>query len=357
MNRGGWGEGTLTALGNGKWKLRLPPYLGRGQRTFRADTKTAARKEQRRLLDEAYEVKFATKQVQRFFGEFCDQVLDQHIADPHSTQTLRQSLKSARAAFGEFALEQVTYDVITNWRAREAKRLAPKTLHGYTAAVKQVLNAAVKSGVLAESPARHVSNPLPAVGIVNPFSTLDEVLAVAEELPAMFRALPVFACMTGLRPEEWLAVERGDLRDGAVFVNKRFTRGQFKTATKNGDLERMVPLPPLAAEWLERQPRRLDTRLLFPGSTGRHLVLNDFREKVWKPAFVASGVTERRLKDMRHTYASWQLTGDCNVWHLSKVMGTAVQQIERTYGRWIPGSEAMVLGAMGRFVERQTATK
>jgi hypothetical protein len=39
------------------------------------------------------------------------------------------------------------------------------------------------------------------------------------------------------------------------------------------------------------------------------------------------------------------------------VMGTAVAQIERTYGRWIPGSEQVVLGAMDAFVERQASAK
>lgn len=352
MTRGGWGDGTLTEVTAGKWKLRLPPYLGRGQVTFRAANKTAAKKEQRRILEQTYAERFNPATEDPTFDVWCDRMLANHVADPHSTARLRAGLVTARKAFGGKRLSELDHDTVTGWRAAQAKRVAAKTLHGYTQDVKQVLNAAVRSGLLTESPARHVKNPQPPVGNITPFETLDEVLAVAAELPSAFRALPVFGCLTGLRPEEWLALERSDIRDGFIHVNKRFTRGTFKQGTKNGAPERRVPLDPAVAEVLASMPRRIDTRLLFPGSTGNHLVLNDFRVKHWRPAFEAAGIPERRLKDMRHTFASWQLAGNCNLWTLSKVMGTAATQLERTYGRWIPGSERVVLSAMDSFLGR-----
>jgi integrase len=355
MTRGGWGEGTLTNLGNGKWKLRLPPYLGRGQVTFRADTKTAARKEQRRIVDEAYNEKFNPAQQRASFDDACEWLLANHPGDRNSVVKLRHSLVRARKAFGAVMVDELAYDTLAEWR--KSLNLSPTTVHGYTAAVKQVLNNCVRRGLIEESPARHLTNPDAGAGVITPFERIDEIEAVAAELPAEYQALPVFGCLSGLRPEEWLALERADIRDGSIYVNKRFVDGIVKAGTKNGSPERIVPLHPLAAAALRNQPTRLDTRLLFPALRGGHLMLTNFRDDVWKPAFTAAGIEPRRLKDMRHTYATWQLVGNCNVWALSKVMGTAVQQIERTYGRWIPGSEAVVLGAMDAFVERQTAAK
>lgn len=358
MTRGGWGEGTLTNLGNGKWKLRLPPYLGRGQVTFRADNKTAARKEQRRILDVRYAELYNPAQQRATFNEACEWLLDNHDGDRNTVKRLELSLKRARDEFGATFVDDLTYSALVSWRKTLLKDgLAATTVHGYTQAVKQTLNSCMRRGLIAESPALHLANPLPGAGQILPFERFDEAEAIGKELPAEYSALPVFGCLSGLRPEEWLALERGDIRDGWIHVNKRFVDGMLKRGTKNGAAERMVPFHPLAAEALRRQPARLDTRLLFPGEQGGYLILANFRPDVWKPAFVAAGVKERRLKDMRHTYATWQLTGNCNVWHLSKVMGTAVYQIERTYGRWIPGSEAVVLGAMDAFVEGQTAAK
>jgi len=42
--------------------------------------------------------------------------------------------------------------------------------------------------------------------------------------------LPLFVALTGLRPEEWLALERGDIdrAAGLVHVRRVFTDGQVK---------------------------------------------------------------------------------------------------------------------------------
>lgn len=358
MTRGGWGEGTLTPIGQGKWKLRLPPYLGRGQVTFRAETKTEAKREQRRILDERYQQKFNPPGERFTFDEWCDLELARFVGDPHTIIRFRSALTSARRSFGALPLDQVRHGDVQDWRATEAKRLAPATLAGYTQAVKQMLNAAVKAGVLTKSPAEHIRNPEGAAGVIVPFERWDEMIAVAEEMPPAYCAFPIVGCLTGLRVEELFPLERNDLYDGHIDVNKRFTRGVAKTGTKNGSPERRVVLPPVAAEWIDRQPRRIDTRLLWPAEDGGLLDVNDFREDVWKPALQAAGITPvRRMKDMRHTYASWHLMGNCNTWMVSKQMGTAVANIERTYGRWIPGSEQVVLAALDLFIERQTAAK
>src|SRR5918996_359333 len=60
--------------------------------------------------------------------------------------------------------------------------------------------------------------------------TLDELDAISAELPRSLRAVPVFAALTGLRPCEWSALERGDVdrRAGVVTVRRTVVAGVAK---------------------------------------------------------------------------------------------------------------------------------
>jgi integrase len=283
MTRGGWGDGTLTPVSDGKWKLRLPPYLGRGQVTFRAANKTEAKKEQRRILDRAYREKFDPQTVAYTFDELCEYTLGRY-QDQSSMKTRSTGLATAREAFGHMRADTITHETIERWERTQRARLAPWTMFSYITSVKTVFNDAVRRGLLAESPAKHIKNPTPGPSQINPFETLQEVEAVAAELPPEWRALPMFACASGLRVEEWLALERGDIRDGMIYVNKRYADGTPKPGTKNGDPERRVTLTALAAEALRRHPTRLDTRLLFPHADGDYLNYDYWSRTVWKDA-------------------------------------------------------------------------
>ena len=50
-----------------------------------------------------------------------------------------------------------------------------------------------------------------------------EIEAIAAELPAAHRPLPAFVAATGLRPEEWQALERRDVDRSSRTMNVRRT--------------------------------------------------------------------------------------------------------------------------------------
>src|SRR3954468_19800000 len=158
MTRGGWGDGTLPPVSDGKWKLRLPPYLGRGQVTFRAANKTEAKKEQRRILDPAYPEKFDPQAGAYPFDELCEYPLGRY-QDQSSMKTRSTGLATAREAFGQMRADTITHETIERWERTQRARLAPWTMFSYITSVKTVFNDAVRRGLLAESPAKHIKNP------------------------------------------------------------------------------------------------------------------------------------------------------------------------------------------------------
>jgi integrase len=57
--------------------------------------------------------------------------------------------------------------------------------------------------------------------------------------------------------------------------------------------------------------------------------------------------------DARHTFASWAIAGNVQLFYLARIMGTSVQQIDQTYGHLLPDSEDYLRGLLDSFDARQ----
>jgi integrase len=144
----------------------------------------------------------------------------------------------------------------------------------------------------------------------------------------------IFAAATGLRPAEWLALERRDvdLQARVVYVRRSFTKGRLK-CTKTEASRRAVPLQAIALAAIERQPASAHNQLLFPAERGGYIDLHNFRDRYWKPAQFAAGIEPlRRIYDLRHTFATFALRAGISTFDLSRYMGASLTMIDRHYG-------------------------
>jgi integrase len=79
-----------------------------------------------------------------------------------------------------------------------------------------------------------------------------------------------------------------------------------------------VPLRQKAVDALEALPRRLNTTLVFPGLRGGHMNLHNRRSRDWKPVIRAAGIEpERRMYDLRHSYATWSVAAGVSLFPLA----------------------------------------
>jgi integrase len=275
------------------------------------------------------------------FDAFCDVFLDRHGATvaKRSKESLEERLVASRKQFGSWTLaefEGAAADVAA-WRAT----LPATSRYRLTSAMRQALAAAVRWRYIARNPAVDAGrNPQPRAEELHPF-TRDEIDALAAELGPAYGPLVVFVAETGLRTNEWVALERRDVDKvgKAVAVQRRYADGTLTPFPKTARSRRRVPLTQRALDAIEALPPRIDSTLLFPAARGGHIGLDSWRTREWYDALDAAGLTKRGPYHLRHTFATEALAAGVSTFELARLMGTSIAMIDRTYGHLARDSE------------------
>jgi integrase len=353
-------RGQAYKLGAGRWGLRYYDAAGMRRRKSPFPSKSAALQHYREVIEPQLRGEPAPMPDLTLAG-LVDVYLERHAAGVRSRTiaTLRERLAHAVRAFGDVPLrdlERMAGD-IGSWQAR----LPERSRYGVVQALRQTLGAAVRWGYMSSNPATLAGrNRQPAPRPVRAF-TRAEIDALAVELGPAYAPVPVFAAATGLRPEEWQALERRDIdRHGRVVnVLRTVSDGQVVELGKTSGARRQVPLSRRALGALDAIPPRLDTPLIFCAPQGGLLNLNNWRRRYWAPAVEASGVPRpARIYDLRSTFASDALAASVSVFELARVMGTSVRMIERHYGALLDGAGAGIAGRLDALdAERDQATE
>jgi integrase len=264
-------------------------------------------------------------------GELVDEYLAQHDGEPETIEKLRWLLTKPVKVFGTRRLPELRSQEIAAWRMT----IPPGHRFEATQALRQVLARAVVWGMIDVNPAKHgVDNPQRRFTEKRPFESWAELAAVAARLGSHYGPMVLFAGATGLRPGEWIALEQRDIdREGrVVYVRRAFRNGRLK-CTKTESSVRAVPLQATALAALDQLPAGIGSALLFPSPRGGHLDLHNFRNRDWKPAQHAAGITPlRRVYDLRHTFATFALRAGISTFDLSRYMGASLAMIDRHYG-------------------------
>jgi len=264
-------------------------------------------------------------------SELVDVYLAQHGGEPETVAKLRWLLAKAIRVFGHRRVSQLRPAEIAAWRMT----IASGHRFEATQALRQVLARAVSWGLIDVNPAKQgVDNPQRRRTEKRPFESWAELDALATKLGPCYGPLVLFAAATGLRPGEWIALEDRDIdRDArVVYVRRAYRNGRVKCPKTEASM-RAVPLQTIALTALERLPANGRSPLVFPSPNGGYFDLHNFRNRYWKPAQLAAGITPlRRVYDLRHTFATFALRAGISTFELSRYMGASLTMIDRHYG-------------------------
>jgi integrase len=132
-----------------------------------------------------------------------------------------------------------------------------------------------------------VDNPTPRRKEQRPFESWAVVEAVATALGERYGPMILFAAATGLRPAEWVALEKRDIDREArvVYVRRSFTRGELKLP-KTEASQRAVPLQARALDALDRARPSEESPLVFQASVAATSTFTTFGPTSGEPRSV-----------------------------------------------------------------------
>lgn len=232
---------------------------------------------------------------------------------------------------GDIPLAKLTTDDVARWvkwmethGGRDGKGHAPKTLRNKHGFLSAALNRAV---------GKHLDSN-PAAGRRLPrgdaddnhdmrMLTRDEFRALLAATAEPWRPLVEFLVASGTRWGEASALQPDhiDVKAGTVLIRQAWkyapSKGYLLGPPKTKRSRRVVDVPPRLLAKLD-----LSKEWVFTNASGGPVRYQGFWRDVWNPAVALSKLDPRPTPhDLRHTYASWQLTGGTPIVVVSRQMG------------------------------------
>jgi integrase len=147
-----------------------------------------------------------------------------------------------------------------------------------------------------------------------------------------YRGYVEFLALTGFRPEEAIALEWSNIRNGQIIVSRAYSQGILKE-TKTYE-SRIFPVNSQLNKLLQSLPKTQN--LVFPSPEGGYINQHNFGERYWKPIvkkLVAAGKVGEYLPtyNLRHSWITRMLRSDLDIATVAKLAGNKPDTIMKHY--------------------------
>lgn len=324
------------------YEVRFRDGEGR-QRSRTFDTKDEARAFQSAVLADLREGTYVAPSAGIVpFKVVAEQWFAAQLQLKRRTQiTYRSAIDHNLAPLHDKPVGRITYAdiqaIVTDMTAAGRR---PSTVRNVLMVARLILDEAVRRKMIRTNPCRDVKPPRLRPKD-NVFLTVEQVQALAEQLPPPLDLLVLTAAGSGLRAGELHGLRVRDIELLRRRINVRQTVTDLGSelivdTPKSNAGRRTVPISPSLCDLLAKHIGRAGLEMddLVFGDDGKPRRHNTFYLQVFKPAVVRAGLPpETRFHDLRHTYASLMIAAGVNPKRLSVWMGhTTVSLTMDRYG-------------------------
>lgn len=251
-------------------------------------------------------------------------------------------------------------DIQSIYTEMQNNGLSPRTIRYANAVLSSALKQAVKWRMIIQNPAALVELPRESRKEMKALSPEESGRFLAAAAEDRLGFLLIFALVTGMRPEEYLALQWKDvdLQKGTVIVQRTivwlpkgggWSFGEPKTLRSR----RSIPLPAsIIQRLIDHRDNQLKERLnagvdyqnndlVFATNVGTPIMLRNLVRRHFKPTLKRAGLPETlRLYDLRHSCATLLLSENENPKVVSERLGHSRINITLdTYSHVLPSMQ------------------
>lgn len=268
-----------------RWLAAAETDIGRGQWIDPSANRTTVEEWSKRWLANRPDLKVRTR-------ELYDWLLGKYIVP----------------LLGDVPLGKVTPSLVRSWHAEISRTGSPTPVRQSYSLLRAMLSTAVADEVLLRNPCA-IKGAGVSKSAERPVATIPQVLALAEAVPARYRAFILTATWSSARWGELVALtkDRLDLPHGTMTVDRQLVELRScrlqPDSPKSSAGVRTIHLPP---HLLPELQHHLNTFVptgcmyVFPNSKGEPIKRSSFRS-VWLLARKKAGLPTLRFHDLRHT--------------------------------------------------------
>jgi integrase len=360
-------RGQIIRRGDNIWVVRVPLSSSTGGRKTHNKTIHGTKKDAERYktavlreIDLGIFAEPSRMPLNDYLDKWLESAAKPRVRERTYNDYVDMMRRYVRDALGAKRLDSLKpLDIQKLYGEMQSRGLSSRIVRYTHAILSNALKQAVKWGMLSRNPAEFVE--LPKLVKREMYSlTPDEAEKLFAALEGDRHALIfVFAVVTGMRPEEYLALKWKDvdLAKGTATIQRaliwRKGGGWYYDSPKTSQSRRTVRLPAsivkqLAAYKIRQAEHRLklgaeyeNNDLVFATDFGTHIRSQNLSQRHFKKALEKAGLPQTiRLYDLRHTCATLLLLSDENVKVVSERLGHAsITLTLDTYSHVLPNMQ------------------
>jgi len=323
--------GSIARRPNGKWRARYRDETGH-EHTRHFDRKVDAQQWLDQVTATVVTGTYADpKSGQITFAAFYGEWSARQVWAPGTV--LAMSLAARSVPFGDKTMRQIRRSDVEVWiKSMDAAGLAPGTIKTRYVNVRSVFRAAVRDRVIGTDPTDTVRLPRrrradAAMSIPTP----DDVGLLMTAAEGGFRTFVALCAFAGLRLGEAAAVQLGDVDfvGAALAVTRQVQRvngGAIDVRAPKYGSERVVYLANGLVDLLAQHVADFgtigDEQWLFTGEGDQPPHQNTVGYW-WRKTLRVAGLSDIKLHDLRHFYASGLIAAGCDVVTVQRSLGHA----------------------------------